>query len=158
MTIVGKPQSYYDKFLFRVEIDGITYAGFSKCSELKKSVAEIQHFEGGSLIPDKSPGRVTVADVTLERGASNDLELYGWFENVVKVAAGQGGQGQVDGSYKRNFDIVQLDRDGTVLQRWECVGAWPKDFVAGDWDNDSDEKQITSVVLAIDDFEPTIRR
>ena len=30
----------------------------------------VQYFEGGSLIPNKSPGRLTFPDVTLERGAS----------------------------------------------------------------------------------------
>lgn len=158
MTTVGKPRAYYNKFLFRVEIDGVTYAGFAKCSELSKELAKIEHYEGGSMIPDKSPGRATVADITLERGASDDLELYSWFEETAKISAGVGGSGSADPAYKRNLDIVQLDRDGRVLQRWGIVGAWPTKFVAGEWDNSSDEKLITSVTLAIDDFEPKIRK
>jgi hypothetical protein len=38
-------------------------------------VANVQYHEGGSLIPNKSPGRLTFSDVTLERGATSDQEL-----------------------------------------------------------------------------------
>lgn len=157
-VVVGKPRTIYNKFKFRVEIDGITYSGFSKCSELSAELAKIEHYEGGSLLADKTPGRLTIADITLERGATDDLELYDWFESASRASAGLGGAGLPDPSYKRNLDIVQLNRDDTVLQRWACYGCWPSKFVAGDWDNGSDEKLITSVTLVLDYFEPRIRR
>ncbi len=155
--IVGAPRSYYNKFKFLIEIDGITYAGFQKCSELSGELAGIEHWEGGSLIPDKSPGRLTFADITLERGGTKDLQLYTWFETTARASAGIGGAGLPDPLYKRNLDIVQLDRDDTVLQRWAVTNAWPSKFVAGDWDNTSDEKVMTSVTLKYDYFEPQIR-
>jgi hypothetical protein len=49
--------------------------GFQKASELSVEVANVQYFEGGSLIPNKSPGRLTFSDVTLERGATQDRDL-----------------------------------------------------------------------------------
>ena len=155
--ILGTPRSFFNKFKFLIEIDAITYAGFTKCSELAAELATIEHYEGGSLIPDKSPGRLSFPDLTLERGATRDLELYDWFEKVARASAGLGGRGLPDPAYKRTFDIVQLDRDDSVLQRWNVVGAWPKKFVAGDWDNGSDDKVMTSVTLVVDYFEPTIR-
>ncbi len=157
MPIIGQPRSYYNKFKFLIEIDGITYAGFTKCSELSAELASIEHWEGGSLIANKSPGRLSFPDLTLERGATKDLELYDWFESVARASAGLGGAGLIDPAYKRTLDIVQLDRDDSVLQRWNVVNAWPKKFVAGEWDNTTDEKVMTSVVLANDYFEPTIR-
>lgn len=158
MPIVGAPRSFYNKFKFRIEIDGVTYAGFQKCSELSVEAAKIEHFEGGSLIPDKSPGRLTFPDITLERGQTDDRELYNWFESVARAVAGFGGAGLIDPLYKRNLDIVQLDRDDSVLERWAITNAWPTKFSAGDWDNTSDDKQMVSVTLAYDYFEPTIRR
>lgn len=157
MPTLGAPRSFYNKFKFLVEIDGITYAGFASCSELSVEAAVIEHWEGGSLIPDKSPGRVSFEDITLERGATDDLELYSWFEEVARAAAGIGGTGLIDPLYKRTLDIVQLDRDDRVLQRWTVLNAWPRKFVAGAWDNASDEKVMTSVTLAHDGFTPTIR-
>lgn len=157
MPVIGTPRSYFNKFKFLVEIDKITYAGFQKMSELSAEAAKIEHWEGGSLIPNKSPGRLTFADVTLERGATKDLELYNWFEEVARAAAGLGGRGLIDDRYKRTLDLVQLDRDDSVLQRYTLFNAWPNKFVAGEWDNTSDEKVMTSVTLSYDYWEPSIR-
>lgn len=150
-TIQGNPRSFYKKFSFVIEIDGFLHAGFQKCSELSAEVAKVEHFEGGALIPNKSPGRVTFADITLERGATNDLEFYSWFTEVV---ASDSGQGLPDEEYKRDLDIVQLDRDGTELRRWHVVKAWPTKHVAGDWDNTTDDTQITSLTLTFDYYIP----
>lgn len=154
--IVGTPRSFYDKFKFLVEINGIRYAGFMKCSELAIEVAKIEHWEGGRTIADKSPGRITIPDITLERGATDDLETYEWMEEVAKMSAG--GTGLVDDQYKRDGEIIQLNRNDTVRQRWRTKKMFPTKFVAGEWDNGSDEKVVTSLTLALDWFEPMIRR
>ncbi|MDC0714244.1 phage tail protein [Stigmatella sp. ncwal1] len=150
MTVIGSPRSFHKRFKFVVEIDSVASAGFQKCSELSVEVANVQYFEGGSLIPNKSPGRLTFSDVTLERGATQDHELFDWFQDVVHTASGLG---LPDSLYKRNLDIVQQDRDGTTLRRWSLARAWPVKFVAGEWDNESDENVIESVTLTYDFFE-----
>lgn len=158
MALIGKSRNYYDKFKFIVEIDNVQYAGFSKCSELSLEIEKIEHREGGGLLAHKSPGNITVPDITLERGATDDLDLYSWFEQVAKVAAGIGGAGMIDDQYKRNFDIVQLNRDDSIRQRWAVAGGWPNKFVAGEWDSGSSEKTIEKIGLVVDYFVPTIRR
>jgi phage tail-like protein len=150
MPIMGNPRSFHKKFRFIADWDGVGSAGFQKCSELSAEVAKVEYFEGGSLIPNKSPGRVTFSDVTLERGATQDHDLFDWFTDVALVAAGTGLN---DIDYKRNGDIVQQDRDGSTLRRWSITGAWPTKFVAGEWDNDSDEVVIESVTLTYDLFD-----
>jgi phage tail-like protein len=149
MTVIGTPRSFHDKFKFVVEIDGVAHGGFQKCSELSSELAKIEYSEGGSLIPNKSPGRVTISDVTLERGASQDRDLYDWYLQCVDASAGVGLN---DPSYKRNVDIVQQNRDGSELRRWRLFSAWPSKFVAGTWDNEADEKVIESVTLTLDFF------
>jgi phage tail-like protein len=150
MPVIGNPRSFHKKFKFVVEIDGVGYAGFQKCSELSVEVAKVEYFEGGSLIPNKSPGRLTFADVTLERGATQDRDLFDWLQDVAITSSGLG---LVDPYYKRNLDVVQQDRDGTTLRRWSLSWAWPTKFVAGEWDNESDENVIEQVTLAYDFFE-----
>ena len=150
MAVIGTPRTFHKKFKFIVEIDGVVSAGFQKCSELSVEVANVQYYEGGSLIPNKSPGRLTFADVTLERGATQDRDLFDWFQDVAITSSGLG---LTDVTYKRNLDIVQQDRDGTTLRRWSLSRAWPVKFVAGDWDNDADENVIESVTLTYDFFE-----
>lgn len=147
--IIGKQRSNHKRFKFVVEIDGVKCAGFEKCSELKAEVAVVEQHEGGAIIPNKSPGRMKFSDVTLERGASADSDLWDWFN---EVARGASGLGDVDYSYKRGLDIVQQDRDGEELRRWRIFGAWPTAFVAGEWDNTSDENVIESITLTFDYF------
>ena len=160
MPIVGSPRTFYDRFKFLVIVDGLFSAGFNKCSELSVEAAKIEYSEGGALIPDKSPGRLTFSDITLERGATDDADLYQWMLQVANAGilsaivpgAGFGG-GLPTPQYKRTLDIVQQDRDGTVLVRWRCFNGWPTKFVAGEWDNDADEKTIEMVTLTYDFFE-----
>jgi phage tail-like protein len=152
---VGSPRSFYKKFKFTVEIDGFTYFGFQKCSELKAEVGVVEHREGGVLLADKTPGLVTVPNITLERGATKDQEMFNWFKQVVDMAANLG-EGRPDPGYARNMDIVQHDRDGSVLMRFPITNAWPRTFVAGEWDNDADEVVITSMELVIEKFDQKI--
>ena len=97
---------------------------------------------------DKTP--TGEADVTLVRGATQDGDLCDGFRDVVITSSGLG---LTDVNDKRNLDIVQQDRDGTTLRRWSLSRAWPVKFVAGDWDNESDENVIESVTLTYDFFE-----
>ena len=150
MPIIGNPRSFHKRWKFVVEVDAVASSGFQKCSELSVEAANVQYFEGGSLIPNKSPGRLTFSDVTLERGATQDHDLFDWFQDVALTASGLG---LPDIGYKRNLDIVQQDRDGSTLRRWSITGAWPVKFVAGEWDNESDETVIESVTLTYDFFE-----
>jgi phage tail-like protein len=150
MPDIGNPRSLHNKFKIVDENDDVGHAGIQKCSELSVEVANVQYFEGGSLIPNKSPGRLTFADVTLERGATQDRDLFDWLQDVAITSSGLG---LTDVFYKRNLDIVQQDRDGTTLRRWSLSRAWPVKFVAGDWDNEADENVIESVTLTYDFFE-----
>ncbi len=81
---------------------------------------EFAAVEGGSLIPNKSPGRLTFSDVTLERGATEDRDLFDWFQDVAITSSGLG---LTDVNYKRNLDVVQQDRDGVTLRRWSLSRA-----------------------------------
>jgi phage tail-like protein len=146
----GTGRSFYKRFKFVVEIDGFARAAFQKCSELEAEIAVIEQWEGGSLTPSKSPGRVKFANITLERGATKDLDMFNWFKQTVDYGANVGLN---DDEYKKNFDIVQQDRDGSELRRWPVTGAFVTKFTAGAWDNTSDENVIEKLELAIDGFD-----
>lgn len=150
MPIIGQPKLYYPKFRFVVEIDGVQNATFMSCSELGAEFAEISQWEGGVVIPHKSPGRMTFDDITLSRGVTTDTQLYLWWRSITDAASQTG---LAEPYIKRNLDVVQLTREGTEAHRWRVFNTWPKRFVAGDWDNDSDENMIEQLVLAYDYFE-----
>jgi phage tail-like protein len=150
MAVIGTVRDFNTRWKFLFEIDNFGYSGFQTCSELKVSAAEVTHYEGGVIIPDKQPGKLTYDDVTLTRGATVDRDLYDWMNEVGNAAKHAG---LAASRFKRNATLVQQDRDGRTKLRWNIYGCWPKEFVAGSWDNDSDEVVIESVVLAIDRFE-----
>lgn len=150
-TVIGKTRSFHKKYKFVVEVDSFGASQWQKCSELSSEIAKIEQWEGGSLIPNKSPGRMTFTDVTLERGATDDEDCFDWFQTVGDAVANSGA---VDDDYKRGADIVQQNRDGKTLRRWGLLNAWPTKFVAGDWDNTADENVMESLTLTYDSFTP----
>jgi phage tail-like protein len=153
VAIIGAERVFYDKHRFSVEIPGFDYVGFAKCSELKATAALRKHYEGGGPLPHKGVGRFDTENITLERGATRDLDLYTWFDTVASLTSGTG---MSEPHFKRNISLAQLSRTGATLMRWHIYGAFPIEFVAGEWDAASDEVVITKVVLALDRFEPQL--
>lgn len=147
MTIQGTTRQFQQKFKFRVEIDGVTFAAFKTCSKIQVQVGVIEHREGGALIPDLQPGLVTVPPVTLTRGVSSDRDLYLWMQEVVSMS----GIPDDEIDMKRSVDIVQLNRNGRVeLKRWTLVNAFPIDYSGGEWDNDAEENTMEEIILRYD--------
>lgn len=151
--IRGNPASFDQKARFRVLVDGFVRAAFTKCSELKWSAAKIEHYEGGAVTPHKQAGRLTYADITLERGVSRDQDFYLWTKEVGDAAANGG---LVDPAYKRHLDIQQLDAANNIVKQWTVFGAFPIEYTGGDWDNTADEVVMEKITLTIDSFERTL--
>jgi phage tail-like protein len=140
----GTPRTWYKKFSWVVEIDGVARAAFQKCSELAIEVADVAYKEGGDPVPFHSPGTVTVPEITLERGVTNDFDLYNWMKSTIDSATGLG---ENEPGLMRQFDIVQLDRNGDEIERYTVYEGYCRRYAAGDWDMDADENRIESVVI-----------
>jgi phage tail-like protein len=163
MASLGSARQLHEKFNFIVLVRGAEQLFFQKASELTQEVARIDYWEGGALIPIKHPGRVTLSDITLERGVGADQSLHDWMLQVANVnLAGGIGAGQAVADFTREFSIMQRDRTKTAsLRRYKFFGAWPTRYLAGDWDNSVDEVVIESLTITFDQFRlenPTARR
>lgn len=156
MAVEGAPRNYDQKFNFGIEIDDIDIAWFSAMSSLEAEVGVVEQHEGGSLnVADQAPGKVKFAEVTLSVGATDNRQLYDWWLQVIDAGSGVNGTGLTAGKYKRNVSLVQRDRDGTTKRRWDLYEAWPRKFVAGEWDGNAEENAIQQVVLVFKRFELT---
>lgn len=133
---------YHKKYAFTVEIDGIESAAFEKCSALKFSIDYSEHQEGGAVSATKEPGFVKYDDVTLERGLTDNEDLYNWAKTY-----------KDGGEAPKDMAIVQKDRAGNELNRWNCAAAQVKEFEVGPWDNKSSEAAIEKIMLVIEGFE-----
>ena len=112
---VGSRKDPFRSYLFLVEIDGITRAGFRECSGLDSSQDVIEYREGNDpLTARKLPGQVKYSNITLTRGLTDDAQLWEWRKKAT------------DGNVERkNGSIVLLDETGTEKLRWNFVNGWP---------------------------------
>lgn len=149
----GAQRKLHTKFKFLVYSDRYGSAAFAKCSALESEAAKIEYYEGGSLIPIKVPGRLTFSDITLEKGTSDSLEMYNWFQEVGNAVTNAG---VLTPNYKTDdLSIIQQERDNSTAREWAVIGAWPMKATFMDGlDNGTDEIVIESVTLCIDYFYP----
>jgi phage tail-like protein len=147
MGTLGQPRRLDHKYKFTVEVDGFRSAAFKACSSLEFEVADVDYWEGGAIIPVKEPGRVTVPDITLDRGVGLDRDMHDWALECIDFTK-QGGA--VPQELKRNLEVVQRARDGSEVRRVTAFNCYPKKYVFGEWDNDSDEVVIEQLVLRYD--------
>jgi phage tail-like protein len=128
----------YGNFVFLLEIDGITSAGFSECTGTNAEITPIEYREGNeSLTPRKQPGLNKYSNVTLKRGVTDDLDLFNWFN--------AGASGDVD--RKQTMSIVLLDEQRNEAVRWNLLNAWPCKYIAADLKANTSEIAIESVEL-----------
>ncbi len=157
MPVAGAAKNYHTTFLFEVQIDGMKSVEFESCDGLDIELGRIIKREGGSVIPVSLPGMVKERTLTLKRGQTGDKDLFIWMSTVVvQTAAGIGSDviGLADGKYRRNLDIVQKDRDGSIMLRWRVSGAWPMKYTGGSWDNTKEEVVMEEIQLSYDFFDP----
>ena len=131
----------YKNFRFRVEIDGITQAGFSECSFAASTVELIEYREGTDPTHTrKLSGRTKFGNIILKWGITDSTELFTWYNNVVQLGAP---------GNRRNMSITLIDETGADKARWELVEAWPirynpPDFIAKSNDVAIEELEIVS--------------
>ena len=145
----AQPVTWYKKYSFIIEIDGVARAAFTTCSELAIVADTVKHREGGRLNPHKAPGLVEYPPITMDRGKTNDFDLYNWMKDTFDAAAGTG---KVTPDLYRQFDLVQLNRKGEEVLRHTIFDAWCKEFRegAGGWDNNASEVLMEQVVIECD--------
>jgi phage tail-like protein len=134
----------YGGYNFRVEIDGITRAGFKNCSGLEVSQNASTYREGTdkSLGMRKLPGLVTSSDVTLARGITSDAELWQWRK---KLASGT--------ADRRNMSIILVDDAGKDVIRWNLRNCWPTKWTGPSLDATADQIAIETLVITHEGLE-----
>ena len=114
---VGERVDPYCNFRFRVEIDGITQAGFSEASMSDASANVIEYREGGyPPVVKKLLGRIEYGNITLKWGITESTELYNWWKLIT--------EGQIRNA-RKNMSVILLDEQGNEVSRWNFISAWP---------------------------------
>ena len=104
----------YLGFNFRVDIDGITVAGFSECSGLTTESDHVEYRVGDEPITvRKLPGLNKYPNIVLKRGYTTAKELWQWRLSTMN--------GKVD---RRSGSIILLDEARKPALEWKFREGW----------------------------------
>jgi phage tail-like protein len=127
----------FASFNFKLEIEGITVAGFSEVTGLNQESNVIDYREGQEgITPRKLPGLNKFGNITLKRGISPDLSVYNWRKTVT--------DGDIE---RRNASIVLHNEKHEEVVRWNLVNAWVSKYVGPDLKANANEVAIETVEL-----------
>jgi len=128
----------YRKFRYRLEIDGITQAGFSEVSGFDASVDVVEYREGTDTItPRKLTGLAKYGNVTFKWGVTDSMEMYNWIAGIIN--------GQI---VRKNITIVSVNEAGQDVATWQVINAWPAKYTAPDFSATASEVALESLEVA----------
>ncbi|MGN0728055.1 phage tail protein [Treponema sp.] len=101
-------------YLFFIELDGIETARFQKCEGLEAETEVFEIEEGGGGV-HRFKGRTRYPNFVLEKGISNNDELFNWFKNFLISEKVE----------RKSGSIVLKDTEGNEIKRWNFFRAIP---------------------------------
>jgi phage tail-like protein len=134
----GQRNDPYRSFRFRVDIDGLTRAGFREASGLDTTTDVIEYREGSDATTiRKLPGLTKFSNITLKRGVTDDDELMKWRQQVM------------DGNIvRKSGSIVIMAEDGSEKFRWNFLEGWPTKWTGPSFNATGNEVAIESLEIA----------
>lgn len=136
----------YKSFKFEVSISGnMTFAkaGFQKVSGLKAKTDVVEYREGADdNTVSKSPGLTKYDPIVLERGMSEDTDMWDFFLKAFNA----------DSKYRASMKIVLRDRVGNAVKTWNIVEAWVSEYDTGDFDAMSNNVMLEKITLQHEGF------
>jgi len=146
----------YRNFKFKVDITGpvpFVSAGFMRCTGLTRTSEVIEYREGGeNTTMHKLPGQVKYEPITLERGATEDTDLYNWAKQVDNYdGAGIAGITAFNPN-RATMTITVLDGANNELEVYTVQRAWVSEFSAGEMDAKGNDILIERLVVQHEGF------
>ncbi len=138
---------------FIVRIDGFDTAYFQKATLPEPEVGVDNFSPAGSVRDTKFAGRITIGDCTLEKGMDADgadMAAWQWLTTAVDTRTGDQG---APAEYKKDIEIVHVNRVGNPIQTWFLKETWCKKVSWGDNDGGSSEHVVETITLDVGDVE-----
>lgn len=134
----------YRQSRFRVEIDGISQAGFSECTFADTSTDPVEYREGNEPpVFRKLSGLTKYGNITLKWGITDSMDLYKWRQQIIDTGA--------EGA-RKNMSIILIDEAGSDKARWDIVGAWPSKYDPVDFSAKGNEVAIETLEIVHEGF------
>lgn len=150
MAIGSDPYRGYN---FRVEITGITRAGFRECSGLDFSRDPIDYREGSfrdvtsqtegyPLTVRKVPGLVKHSNITLKWGITDDHDFWIWLQQYL-----------IGDIQRTHGSILLLNDGGEEKMRWNFFEAWPTKWTGPSFNATANEIAIETLEIVYERLE-----
>ncbi|MEM1307973.1 MAG: phage tail protein [Cyanobacteria bacterium P01_D01_bin.71] len=97
----------------------------------------------GQLVTTKIPGHVATDNLVLQRGMTDSMTLWNWFN---QVELGQWQDHEAEGS------LSIFDQSGSEQARYDFQGAWPMRYNTSEVNAQSTELAIEELELAVSSF------
>jgi phage tail-like protein len=126
-------------FKFKVQIDGITKAGFREVSGLDAATDAVDYREGDEIVIRKLAGLQKYSNITLKRGITDDQDIWKWRTMVM------------DGKIKdarKNGQIIVLDDEGKEAAEWTFTNGWPTKWTGPTFNATANEVAIDTLEIA----------
>src|SRR5215831_13110077 len=141
MPVGDRPKDPFRGFKFRVQIDGISRAGFREVSGLDAGTDPVDYREGDGGTIRKLAGLQKFSTITLKRGITNDKDLWTWRKLVMdgKIA-----------DARKNGQIILLDDEGNEAAEWTFTAGWPTKWTGPSLNATASEVAIDTIELAVE--------
>ena len=138
MAVGQRPPDPYRGFKFKVQIDGITKAGFREVSGLDAGTDAVDYREGDGTTMRKLAGLQKFSNITLKRGITTDQDLWKWRSMVM------------DGKIKdarKNGQIILIDDEGKEAAEWTFTDGWPTKWTGPTFNATANEVAIDTLEI-----------
>jgi phage tail-like protein len=143
----------YKSFKFRVKLDDLTVAGFSKVSALRPIADTVEYRAGGEVTTSrKSPDEIKFEAITLEHGVTHDPEFLEWVNifNSNKIRRDCG----VPNDLRKDIVIEVLNEAGQLVLTYELFGCWVSESpVLPELDTNENAVALESIKLESEGWE-----
>ena len=131
------------KCFFRVEIEGIDAATFTKCSGLKTETEVYELQEGGrNDAVLKRVGQTRAGNIVLTQGFVNDPALLAWYDKLINK--------EDEKVPRMTGSVIQCAQSGEEVTRWKFFNAIPVRWEMGEYDATSAAAQCEILELAVE--------
>ena len=142
----GNPRQ---KWQYAVLVDGLPAAYFQSAQIPACSVEQDTFNPMGSIRPTKFAGRLSYEDCTLAKGMPSeviDRAAFDWLTQAANPITGDTG---LPTEYKREVEILHVNKKGIVVQRWILHGAY---CTKVEWEQNegSSDHLVETLTLSVD--------
>ena len=139
MAVGQRPTDPFRGFRFKVQIDGITKAGFREVAGLDVANDAVDYRDGDEATRlRKLAGLQKFSNITLKRGVTDDQDLWKWRSMVM------------DGKIKDNRkdgQIILLDDEGKEAAEWTFTDGWPTKWTGPTFNATANEVAIDTLEI-----------